>query len=218
MTRTARKFFLAATAFAVLTGPTLPADAATGASDTATPMYRTGTAASLTNKFDCTGIVCEFVITTKTSNYPCATEIVVLASGQPAVLYPNTYCHVEISGIFESIEEGGACVIAALQSLRVRFTSGANFAFDGTFYASGLFKPTGVSPDGLGVTQAQITLKGTSMLASPSIGTGKISGASLTVRFPGNGIDKSLCYPNATGTSAGYVSSVTSHGTVVIAP
>jgi hypothetical protein len=214
-----RRILLAGTALVALAGITAPASAATGASDTATPMYRTGTAASAANKFDCNGFSCTFVINTKTTDYPCATEIVVLASGQPALLYPNTYCQVTINGTFDFTgDETGPCVLLALQSLHVQFTSGANAAFNGGFDASGVFKPTGISTDGLRITQAQVTVKGADTLDSNPLGTGKISGASFTIRFPGAGLDKSMCYPYATGTSAGYVSSVTSNGTVVIAP
>jgi hypothetical protein len=211
---------LAVSVLIALAGSALPASAATGASDTATPMYRTGTAASAGNKFDCDGFGCSFTISTKTSNYPCATELVALASGQPALLYQNTFCQATISGSFDftGADEGGPCVLLALQTLHVQFTSGVNAVFDGGFVASGVFKPTGISTDGLRINQAQVTVKGAGPLGSNPSGTGKISGASFTIRFPGAGLDRSLCYPRATGTAAGYVSSVTSHGTIVIAP
>lgn len=151
-----------------------PAVAVTGSSDTASPVYRTDSSANTSNRFACDGFDCDFTITTKTSNFPCTAEVVVLASGQPALLYTNTFCNVSISGTFTF--EGGEtdpCVISAVQSLKVRFTSGANSAFNGSFDASGFFKPTGVSSNGR-VTQAQVTVKGADTLDLNPAGAGSI--------------------------------------------
>jgi hypothetical protein len=207
----------AAALTALLLNPA-PASAATGTSDTASPVYRTDTAPNAANKFECSDYACEFVITTTTRAYPCASELIVVAAGQPAILYPGTFCQVSISGRFDvtGVGEGEPCAMHALHSLKVRFTSGANLAFDGAFDVSGLFKPTGFTADRRRVTQAQVTVKGSDPLDANPFGTGTIAGASFTVRFPGAGI--LMCFPSATGTSAGRVAAVTSHGTVVVAP
>lgn len=207
----------AATVTALLLSPA-PASAATGTSDTASPVYRTDAAANSANKFECQRRACYFVITTTTTAYPCASEVVVVSAGQPAILYPGTYCQVSISGMFDvsGVGEGDPCAMHALHSLKVSFTSGASLAFNGAFDVSGLFKPTGFTADRQRVTQAQVTVKGTEPLDANPFGTGSLAGASFTVRFPGAGI--LMCYPSATGTSAGRVAAVTSHGTLVIAP
>jgi hypothetical protein len=216
MRRTIRNGILAIALVAAAWAGT-PATAATGASDTASPNYRTDAAATTSNTFACDGEGCPFVITTRTSSYPCTTELVVLASGQPALLYQSTFCQVSITGRFVSEGAGEtACTLHAVQALTVRFTSGANAAFDGSFTATGLFKPTGFSADRTRITQAQITVKGADTLDLDVAGTGSIKGATFTVRLPGAGIDRSMCYPSTS--TPGYVSAVPSHGTIVVAP
>lgn len=217
MQRTMRNAVLAIALVAAAWAGTTTATAATGASDTATPNYRTDAAANTSNRFACDDEFCDFVINTRTSNYPCTTELVVLASGQPAVLYQNTFCQASIAGRFTFDGAGEtACTLHAVQTLTVRFTSGANAAFNGSFTATGLFKPTGFSADRTRITQAQITVKGADTLDLNPAGTGSIKGATFTVRLPGSGIDRSMCYPFTT--TPGYVSAVPSHGTIVIAP
>ena len=220
MQRTIRTAALSLALVASAWAGTTPATAATGASDTALPNYRTDGASNASNTFDCGNRQCGFVITTKTTNFPCTSELIGLASAQPAVLYQNTFCRAVISGSFASEGVGedtqSTCTLSAIQSLTVQFTSGANAAFDGSFTATGLFKPTGFSADRTRITQAQITVKGSSPLHLNPTGTGTIKTATFTVRLPGSGIDRSMCYP-FTATD-GYVSAVPSHGSIVIAP
>ena len=204
---------LVASAWAVTT----PATAATGASDTALPNYRTDGSSNSANSFDCGAGHCEFSITTKTTSYPCTSEAIALAAAQPTVVYLNTFCRVAISGSFASEGAGEtACTLSAIQSLTVEFTSGANTLFDGSFTATGLFKPTGFSADRTRITQAQITVKGSSRLHLNPTGTGTVKNATFTVRLPGSGIDRSMCFPSTA--TDGYVSAVPSHGSIVIAP
>lgn len=215
-----RRKFIGCAALVLSCGLAPPAAAVTGSSDTAAPIYRADAAPTAGNSFECDGYQCHFVITTQTSPYGCDYELIALTSGQatPALLYRRTYCAVRISGVFlpTSEEQSDPCALIALGSLRVEFTSGANALYDGAFYVSGFLKPTGFSADRTRITQAQVTVKGSGTLEMNPAGQGSVSGATFSVRLP-TGIGRSMCDPY-TGTRPGYVSAVTAHGTVVVAP
>ena len=191
---------------AALLIPLAPADAAplAGASDTATPNYNSSfTPSPGTNEFACRGGGCTMSITTKTTPYPCASELIVLSdSATPGLLYRDTHCSVSIIGRFAlPFEEQGspACVLEAAQTLTVTFSSGANSAFNGTFPATGSFKPTSVTASGY-IRSAIVSVKAGGPLEGHPTGTGEVK-ASFQVRFGGLGLSPSCYAASSSGLS-----------------
>lgn len=188
---------LSCVAAVVLSTP--PATAAVGASDTAVPNYLSSPVPTAgANSFSCTGGGCSMVIKTKTSAYPCASELVVLADTQtPGLLYQNTLCSVSISGTFEAPfgETSPTCTLEAAQTLEVAFSSGVNSAFNGRFPATGTFKPTAVNSTTRHITAAQITVKAGGTLTGNPTASGAVQ-AVLSVRFGGAGLSP-YCYAAA---------------------
>lgn len=204
---------LAASLGAVLmltNAPAASAVAGVGASDTATPNYlSSATPTAGANEFRCTGGGCSITIKTKTTPYPCTSELIVLADTQtPGLLYQNTFCSVAITGFFEAPlgEPGRTCVLEAAQTLQVAFSSGVNSAFNGTFPATGTFKPTGVNTNGY-ITSAVISIKAGGQILGNPTASGTVK-ASFQVRFSGSGLSP-FCNAASTG-----LTTVTS-GTVI---
>ena len=176
------------------------ADAAPlGAQDTATPVYLSSTAPTAgQNEFKCPGTFCTMTLKTKTSAYPCTTEIITLPGGiAPALLYQNTFCSVSITGtLYADFGESGPCVLDGTQSMEVAFSSGANSAFNGVFPATATFKPTAVTPTAVTptgyITRARVTMKGGGQLYSNPTASGAIA-ATFEVAFSGSGLSP-YCY------------------------
>lgn len=193
MRRTLLTGIVGALAFASATSA--GATAGLGASDTAVPNYLSSTSDTAgANEFKCVGGQCSMVIKTKTTPYPCTSELIVLSGlTTPGLLYQNTYCAVSISGSFEASlgEISPTCVLDAVQALQVSFSSGANSAFNGTFPASATFKPTAVSTNGY-ITRARISVKGGGPIDGNPAATGEVA-ATFEVLFSGSGLSP-YCY------------------------
>ena len=201
---------LTASAVALVVATPTHAAPLVGASDTATPNYVSSfTPTAGENEFRCEGGGCSLTITTKTSPYPCASELVVLSDvPAPALLYRDTFCAVSITGEFELplAQDSPVCVLEAAQTLRVSFSSGANSAFNGTFPATGSFKPTATTSSGH-ITAASVSVKAGGPFEAGT-GTGVVK-ATFQVRFGGAGLN-----PFCRATSPSGLSTV-SAGTVV---
>lgn len=186
------------------------ADAAPlGAQATASPVYLSSTTATTgQNEFRCPGALCTMTLNTKTTAYPCTSEIVTLPGGlTPALLYQNTFCSVSITGtLYAEFDQSGPCVLDGTQSMEVSFSSGANSTFNGVFPATATFKPTAVTPSGY-ITRARVTMKGGGQLRDKPVASGAIA-ATFEVAFSGSGLSP-YCY---TATARGLTTTVS--GTV----
>jgi hypothetical protein len=138
---------------------------------------------------------------------PVHERLIVLSnSTTPGLLYQNTYCSVVISGSFEALlgEGSDVCVLEAAQTLKVSFSSGVNSAFNGTFAATGTFKPTDINTTTHYIKSGVVTVKAGGQLEEVPTGTGTVK-ASFQVRFGGAGLNP-YCY----AASASGLSTVTS--------
>ena len=184
----------------VAPAPGAHAGAAAGASDTATPNYLSSTSPTAgANEFKCSGGGCTMIIKTKTTPYPCTSELIVLSGATtPGLLYQNTYCSVVINGFFEApLGEGSdTCALEAAQTLTVRFSSGVDSAFNGSFPATGTFKPTGYNATTGNITTAVVSVKAGGQVTGNPAATGTVK-ASFQVRFGGAGLN-GYCYAATT--------------------